>query len=203
MSPVVVVTRVGSAAGSLAVAGTLACAASEPDRAALLIDLEEGRPARSTLLATAGARALEARLAAHLPDAAVASRGCFCRLTLSPDPEALDVIAAALPLARESAAVVHLPPAGLRPLLAEPRIRPTAAVLRADLSEDRPLTALVVRDLRDLGLRPAVVKRPPGRLAGRVALLGALPQGVAACQVPTSLNPSPSASPLRRSSSNV
>jgi len=172
----VLVTRTGAAQGSRAAAAALACAASEPDRAPLLIDLGEGRAARSTLVATAGARALEERLAAHLPEAAVASRGCFCQLTLAADPQAFGAVAAALPLARESAAVVHLPPALLRPLLSEPRIRPSAAVLRADLAEDRSLTALAVRDLLELGMRVAVLKRPPGWLAGRAALLGALPE---------------------------
>ncbi len=172
--PVVLVTQAGAAAGSRATAAALACAASEPDRAALLIDLEEGRAPRSTLVATAGARALEERVAAHLPDAAIASRGCLCQLTLSPDPEALGTLAAALPLARESAAIVHLPPPLLRTLLAEPRIRPTGAVLRADLEHGRSLTALAVRDLIDLDLRTAVVKRPLGWLAARAARLGAL-----------------------------
>lgn len=171
--PVILVTRAAGAEGSRAAAAALACVASEPDQAALLIDLE-GKPGRPTLVATAGARALEERLAAHLPEAAVASRGCFCQLTLAPEPEALDTVAAALPLARESAAVVHLPPRLLRSLLAEPRIRPTAAALRADLGEDRALTALAVRDLLDLDLRVAVLKRPPGWLSGRAAKLGAL-----------------------------
>ena len=71
-APVVLVTRVGTAAGSRAAAAALACAASEPDRAALLVDLDEARAPRPSLIATAGARALEERLAAHLPDAAVA-----------------------------------------------------------------------------------------------------------------------------------
>lgn len=173
---IVLVTRVGAAAGSRAVAAALACAASEPDRAALLIDLDPGRAARSTLVATAGARALEERVAAHLPEAPLASRGCFCQLTLSPDPEALDTLAAALPLGRESAAIVHLPPPLLRPLLAEPRIHPTAAALRAALGDDHALTALAVRDLIDRGLRVAVLKRPAGWLVGRAALLGALPE---------------------------
>jgi Mrp family chromosome partitioning ATPase len=73
--PVVLVTTVGAASGARAAAAALACAASEPDRAALLIDLDEGRPPRATLIATAGARALEKRLNTHLPDARIASRG--------------------------------------------------------------------------------------------------------------------------------
>jgi hypothetical protein len=176
ISPVVLVTHVGAATGSGAAAAALACAASEPDRAALLVDLGEGRAPRATLLATAGARALEERLVGHLPDADVASRGRICQLRLAPDPAGLEAVAAALPLARESAAVVHLPPPLLRPLLAEPRIRPTGARLRADLAADRALAALAVRDLIDRGIRVAVLKRPLAWLAGRAALLGALPE---------------------------
>jgi hypothetical protein len=171
--PLVLVTRVGAASGSKPAAAALACAASEPDRAALLIDLDDGRAPRSTLVATAGARALEERLAAHMPDAAVASRGQICHLKLSPDPEGVERLAAALPLVRESAAVLHAPPPLLRSALAH---RPTAALLRADLDEDRALTALAVRDLIGHGLRLAVLKRPLGRLTTRAALLGALPE---------------------------
>jgi hypothetical protein len=173
--PVVLVTAVGGAAGAGAAAAALACATSEPDRAALLVDLGEGRAARSSLVATAGARELEERLVAHMPDAAVASRGRICRLGLAGDPEAVERLAVALPLARESVAVVHLPAALLRPLLDEPRVRPTAALLRADLAADRALTALAVRDLAGRDLRVAVLKRPLGRLAARAALAGIAP----------------------------
>jgi hypothetical protein len=170
--PVVLITTVGVAAGARAAAAALACAASEPDRAALLVDLDDGRPPRPSLIATAGARKLEERLTAHMPEAAVASRGRLCQLTLPEVAESLDQIAAALPLARESAAILHLPPALLRPALEEPRIPATAVLLRADLGKDRALTALVVRDLIERGLRAAVLKRQPSWLAGRAALLG-------------------------------
>lgn len=173
--PVVLVARVGAAVGSRTAAAALACAASESDRATLLIDLDGGRAPRSTLVTTAGARALEERLAAHLPDVALASRGQLCQLTLSPDPEGIEQIPAALPLVRESAAVVHLPPRLLRALLAASGVAPTAALLRADLSADRALTALAARDLMDEGLRVGVLKRPPGWLAARLAPLGGLP----------------------------
>lgn len=207
--PVVLVTTVGAASGARAAAAALACAASEPDRAALLIDLGAGRAPRPSLIATAGARSLEERLVAHMPDAAAASRGSICHLKLPADPEGIEGIAAALPLVRESACVVHLPPGLLRPVLEETRVQPTAALLRADLAADRALTALAARDLMARGLRVAVIKRPLGWLAARTALLGVsqgggLPsQGVAACQVPTSLKPSPLASPFFESSSKV
>jgi hypothetical protein len=177
MSSVVLVSRVGAAKGSRAVAAALACAASEPDRAALLVDLEEGRAQRPTLIATAGARGLEERLAAHLPGAAVASRGQICLLKIPPENGALEALAAALPLARESAAIVHLPPVLLRPALGDARIRATGVLLRADLSEDRALTALAVRDLVAGGLQVGVVKRPLGLLSAGAAQLGALHMG--------------------------
>ncbi|HEU4906681.1 MAG TPA: hypothetical protein VFT19_11295 [Solirubrobacterales bacterium] len=173
--PVVLVAQVGEASGSKPAAAALACAASEPDRAALLIDLDEGRAPRPSLIATAGARALEQRLSVHMPDAPVASRGSICRLKLTAGDGDIERIAAALPLVRESAAIVHLPPGRLRPVLEEPRIRPTAALLRADLSRDRSLTALAARDLIDRGLRVAVLKQPPNPVISRLALLGALP----------------------------
>lgn len=175
--PVVLVARVGGATGSKAAAAALACAASESDRAALLIDLDEGRAPRPSLIATAGARALEARLAAHLPEAAIASRGSICRLKLPADPEGIDGIVAALPLVRESAAVIHLSPSLLRLLIEEPRIRPTAALLRADLAQDRALTALAVRDLMREGLSVSVLKHPLSWIAKRVAMHGALSVG--------------------------
>jgi hypothetical protein len=159
------------------VAAALACAASESDRAALLVDLEERRAPRPTLIATAGARGLEERLAAHLPDAAIASRGRICELKLSPENEAIEILAAALPLARESAAVVHLPPALLRAVLCDARIRPSGVLLRADLTEDRALTALAVRDLMAERLQVGVVKHPLGLPAACAAGLGAMPTG--------------------------
>ncbi len=177
-SPVVIVTQVGNATGSRAAAAALACAASEPDQAALLICLDKGGALRPSLIATAAARALEERLATHLPEASVASRGQFCQLTLPADPEGIEQIAAALPLVRESVGVIHSPPDLLQPLLKkESPVCPTGALLRADLSTDRSLTALAARDLIERDLRVAVLKRPPGWLAAHAALLGALPAG--------------------------
>jgi len=138
----------------------LACAASKPDRAALVIDLGSGRAPRSTLVATASARQLEERLVVHMPDAGVASRGAICHLKLPANTDGIEGIAAALPLVRESAGIVHLPPRLLRPVLEEARIQPTGALLRADLTQDRALTALSVRNLMEEGLRVSVLKRP-------------------------------------------
>lgn len=181
--PVVLVTAVGAATGSRAAAAALACVASEPDRAGLLVDLAQGRAPRPSLISTAGAKALEERLAAHLPDAAVASRGAICQLGAASgesgdggdDDAALDAAAAAVPTARDSIAALHLPPRLLQPVLDDPRIGPSAALLRADLPADRALTALVAKDLIDRGLRVTVLRHPIGWLCGRAALLGISP----------------------------
>ncbi len=172
---VVLATSVGAASGVGAAAAALAAAGAEPDRAALLIDLDDGRRPRPSLVATAAARGLEERLAAHLPDAGVASRGALCKLALPADSSGLDGIAAALPAVREAIAVVHLPPRLLQPALDAPRIRASAVLLRADLNEDRALTSLAVRDLIERGLRVSVLKQPLGWIAARRALFGAPP----------------------------
>jgi len=172
--PVVLTTWVGEASGSRAAAAALACAGSEPDRPGLLIDLG-GRPPRPTLVASAGARELEERLAAHMPEAKVASRGQTCHLALPADEDGLGRLPAALPLVRDSVAVVHLPPALLQPALATPRIKATGVLLRADLPGDRALAGLAVRDLLARDLRVAVLKRPLAWIPARRALFGVLP----------------------------
>jgi hypothetical protein len=176
--PIVLVTWVGAASGSRAAAAALACAASEPDRAALLIECGEGRPPRPSLITTAGARALEERLNAHLPGARTASRGQICQLSLPPGSEGMEKIAAAIPLVRDSAAVIHLPPSLLQSVLEEPRIPATAVLLRSDLAEARALTALAVRELMGHGLRVAVLKHPMSWLVTRAALLGIPPRAL-------------------------
>jgi hypothetical protein len=171
---VVLVTAVGGASGSKAAAAALACAGSDSDRPAVLIDLG-GRPPRPTLIASAGARELEERLAAHLPQLRAASRGHACHLAVPAEEGALDLVRAALPLVRDSVAAVHLPPAWLQPLLVAEGIRPTGALLRADLASDRALTALAVSDLLARGVRVKALKRPLAWVPARRALFGVLP----------------------------
>lgn len=179
---IVLVTAVGHAAGSRVAAAALACAGSDAERANLLIELDAPRPARPSLVATAAARALEERLAAHLPDAAVASRGRICQVTLSGagdgEGSSVDRIAAALPLARDSLAVVHLPPSRFQDALTGIGVQPSGVLLRADLGADRALTGLAVSDLIGRGLEVVVVKRQLGWAVGHAALLGLLPERV-------------------------
>jgi hypothetical protein len=175
----IVVSRVGGAEGSREIAAALACAGSDPDRAALLLELTEDRAPRPALVASAAARRLEERLAAHLPEAGVASRGALCHLTLPAGPEGLERVPAALALVRDSLGVVHLPPALLQAAVGVGGVWAGAAVLRADLSRDRALTALAARDLVSRGVAVAVAKRPLTWVPSRRALFGALPADAA------------------------
>jgi hypothetical protein len=173
---VILATAVGAASGSKALAAALVCAGSEPDRPGLLIDIG-GRAPRPTLVASAGARELEERLAVHLPQLRATSRGQTCHLAVADGPDAFEGVRAALPLVRDSVAVIHLPPARLQEALADVGIRPTGAMLRADLDEEHSLAALAVRDLVGRGLRTKVLKHGLGWVPARRALFGALPPG--------------------------
>jgi hypothetical protein len=177
------VTQVGRAEGSREAAAALACAGAEPDRPALLVELSDGRAPRPTLVASAAARRLEERLVAHMPEARVASRGQCCHLSLPADGAGIGMLGAAAAVGRDLASVLHLPPHLLQPVLDEPRLVVTAALLRADLAEDRALTALAARDLIGRGLRVAVLKQPLGWVAARQALFGVLGKGGAGLPV--------------------
>jgi hypothetical protein len=176
---IVLATATAGSQGARGAAAALACAASRAGRAALLIELGDGRALRPALVASASARELEERLAAHVPDAAVAARGAICALLLPPAEESLARLSSALLLARDSAAVVSLPASLLQPALAERRIGASGVLLRADLPRDRPLVALAVRDLLGRRLRIGVLKRPLSWLVERKALFGVLPPGTA------------------------
>ncbi len=192
----VVVTAAGAAEGARGVAAALACAGADVDLATLLVDVG-GRAPRPTLLASAAAQQLEERLVAHLPRARVAARGQVCHLAASVDPEGLEVAAAAVSVARGALSVLHLPPVLLQPVLCDgagPEL--SAALLRADPRADRPLVAMVVRDLLDRGLRVGVAKRRLGWVAERRALFGALHPGAPGSLSPRLLHqvlPSPAA----------
>jgi hypothetical protein len=168
------VTAVGAASGARAAAAALACAGSEPDRPGLLIDIG-GRPPRPTLVASSGARELEERLTAHLPELRAASRGGTCHLAIPADAEALERLPAALPLVRDAVAALAVPPDLLQDLLGVQGVEPSGALLRADLDSDRALTALVVRELQQRGLPIRVLKRPLAWVPARRALFGVLP----------------------------
>lgn len=171
---VVLVTAVGEAAGAKAAAAALASGSSESDLPGLLIDVA-GRAPRPTLVASAGARRLEERLAVHLPQLRAASRGQTCHLAIPDDETSFDAVRAALPLVRDSVAVLNLPPGRWTEALDESGIDAGAALLRADLDSDRDLTGLAVRTLVERGLTVRVLKRQLGWVPSRRALFGVLP----------------------------
>lgn len=178
-APTVLVAAVGQAEGSRGAAAALACAGADVDLATLLVDVG-GKPPRPTLLASAAGRQLEERLVAHLPQARVAARGQVCHLAVAADVEGLEAASAAVTVARGTLAVLHLPPALLRPCLEEGPA-PSGVLLRADLGADRALLALVVRDLMARDLTVAVLKQRLSWIAERRALFGALaPDGAGA-----------------------
>lgn len=170
------VTAVGAAEGSRGAAAALACAGADVDLATLLIDVG-GKPPRPALLASAAAQKLEERSGAHLPDFRAAARGQVCHLAVPAGQEGLAGAAAAVTVARGSAAVIHVPPEMLQLVLDEFRPRPSGVLLRADLVEDRPLAALAVRDLVARDFAVAVLKQRLSWVAERRALFGALPPG--------------------------
>lgn len=173
--PTIVVAAVGEAEGSRCAAAALACGAADLDSPALLVDVG-GRSPRPALLASGAAQNLEERLRAHLPALKSAARGQVCHLAVPADPEGLDAVSVALTVARESVAVLHVPPDLLQTVLAdEAGLSPSGVLLRADLAEDRPLVALAVRDLIVRGLAVAVLKHRLSWVAERRALFGALP----------------------------
>jgi hypothetical protein len=173
---VILVVAAGEAGGSRAAAAALACAGSEPDRAGLLVDVGGGPP-RPTLIASSGARQLEERLTIHLPYLRAASRGATCHLAVPADETGIGSIQAALPLVRDSVAVIHLPPLLFRTALDAPGISPSGVLLRADLGRDRALTALAIGELAARGPRVAVLKQPLAWIQARRALFGVLPGG--------------------------
>lgn len=172
-APTVAVTAVGKAEGSLGAAAALACAGADVDQATLLVDAG-GKPPRPTLLASTAARQLEERLAAHLPQARLAARGQVCHLAVPADLAGLEAAATAVTVARGALAVLRLPPALLRPCLEGPGPEPSGVLLRADLAADRPLLALVVRDLMAGDLTVAILKRRLSWVAERRAFFGSL-----------------------------
>lgn len=177
VGPTVLVTGVGDAEGSRGAAAALACAGADVDLATLMVDVG-GRAPRPTLLASAAARQLEDRLAAHLSRAQVAARGQVCHFAAPADVDGLAAVSAALSVVRGELAAVHLPASLLQAAASgEYGLRPSGVLLRADLATDRALVALAARDLIARGLVIAVLKHRLSWVSERRALFGVLPGG--------------------------
>jgi len=170
---VILTTAVGQATGSRAAAAALACAGSEPDRPALLLDGVGARP-RPALFASPGARRLEERLAAHRPDLFAASRGQICHVAFG-DGAREEILRSVLPLARESLAVILLPAGEVHEVADGLGVELAGVMLRADLPRDRALTALAAAGLIERGITVRVLARPLAWIPARRALFGVLP----------------------------
>jgi hypothetical protein len=170
---VILTTAVGQATGSRAAAAALACAGSEPDCPALLVDGVGARP-RPALFASPGARRLEERLAAHRPDLPVASRGQICHAAFGNGARE-EILRSVLPLARDSLAVVLLPAGEVHEVADGLGAELAGVLLRADLPRDRALTALAAAGLIRRGITVRVLARPLAWIPARRALFGVLP----------------------------
>jgi hypothetical protein len=172
----ILVAGLGEAEGSRGAAAALACAAASPDGAPLLVDLG-GRPPRPTLISSAAASALEARVrgVAGVDASAIAARGHFCQLAASPDRGGLEEVAAAVALARAPKLVVlHLPERLLALAATGEIVWPAGALLRADLPRDCRLAAGAFRELRLAGIPVSFLKTRLSWIAERRACFGAL-----------------------------
>ncbi len=174
---IVLASELPDAGGGLACAAALAVAlASEqpPGRGTLLVEVGGERQRGPTMLASGGARELEARLADT--DLAAAARGRLCWLRL-PGGAGIDRLVDALEIARPAPAVAHLPAPLWREAIELPAIGARAALVRAELPAQRALAALLVRELTEAGIRVRIAARAPGRVAARRALAGIDPGG--------------------------
>ncbi len=183
----VVVTAVGDAGGSLALAAALAGAVSQEPSGALLVEIGGGAPRRPSLLASESARGIEGRIAQEVPEAAVAARGRICHLSVMGDGAGIGTAAdAAASLPPGCPCFIHSPPSLFREVIDRAGLRPLGALLRADLPRDRPIAALAAGELIASGIRTRVVRRPLGPLAARRALAGASP-GSSGARIATQL----------------
>ena len=208
----VLATSLGEASGGVAVAAALGVALARSEGGTLLVEAGATRGRGPTMLASAEARALEESLR-HAGFEWVAARGRLCWLGLPEGGE--EVVVRDLRRALESAvetpfpphgsraptAVAHLPASMWRAALAEPKLRPAGALLRADLPAERALTAIAVIELRERRLPVRVAPRGLGRVASRRALAGLEAGGAAAsriCRIAGALGSRTPAGPAER-----
>ena len=182
MTDLVLSSAAPGARDGLAYAAAIAVAAARSGRGPALLAAFEAEPQRrsASLLAAPEARDLEAELrAAEIGP--VSARGHICRLGLPAEKDSLLALAEFLERDAAGTAVAQLP-GGLwtEALACSPSCR--GGLLRAELPRDRPLAALVVAELRRLGLRARVATRALGPIAARRALAGLDPGGAASAR---------------------
>jgi hypothetical protein len=175
---VVLASELGGAGGGLAATAAVAVASAlgHGRERVLLAEVSDRERRAPTLLASAGARELEATLRER-GLAGAAARGRVCWLPL-PQADGLDPLAGALAAeARAELAFAFVPPALWTAALDRPDIAARAGLLRAVLPAQRSLAALAVGELRERGMRARVASRPLGRVGTRRSLAGIDPGG--------------------------
>ena len=183
MAPVVLATELPGAGDRVPTAAALAVAVATGDdapaggeRAVVLIDVG-GERRGPTILASARARELEARL--RETDRECAARGRIVWVSIPAAEGWAADLAAMLAQLGDAIAIVVVPPALLQSALGCEELRADAILLRAELAEQRALAALAVAEARAAGLRIRVTPAAPGRVAARRALAGIEPGGEA------------------------
>ena len=126
-----------------------------------------------TLLASSGARELEAALRSSGRTAS--ARGHLCQLTV--EEEGVGELVASVADSGAELAVVHLPGKLWVPALDTEGFAATGGCLLVSLPAERSLAALAVEELGRRRLPCRIATRPPGQLAARRALAGARPGG--------------------------
>jgi hypothetical protein len=168
----------GGGLGWAAAAAVALAEAGATPSGVVLAELGASRGRGPTMLASTPARELERSLAAAGFEAAARGRLAWVPLADEPGwPQRLADVCAASGDAR--AVVAFAEPDRWREALGVPELRPTAALMRAELPRQRSLAALTAIELRTEGLRLRIATRPLGRVASRRAMAGIDPGGVA------------------------
>jgi hypothetical protein len=142
----------------------------------LLAEVSEAPRRRGpTLLASPGARELEAAL--RREGAPAAARGHLCHLAAEASEEGLALLAGGIAAAPDAPAVIHLPGGLWVAALAHEALAADGGLLLAELPRERSLAALAVTELRARGRRARVATAAPSALSGRRALAGVRPGG--------------------------
>ena len=176
MPRLVLVSELPGAAGGPPTAAALAVACATGDGQPVALIEVGGRRRGPTMLASSSARSLEERMRA-------AGRDCRARGRLASVPVAVaegwdeELVATLALLGQTESAVVSLPPALLRQVLARPELGVEGVLLCAELPRQRALAALAVAELRATGVAVKVAQRAPGRVGARRALAGIDPGG--------------------------
>ncbi len=173
MTPSILATGADRGAGQALAAAVAVEAAALTGAGTLLVEVG-GRRRGPTLLASSGARELEAALRSSGRRAS--ARGHVCHLALE-EGEAVGALAAAVADSDAELAVVNLPGRLWVPALEADGLSAAGACLLVSLPAERSLAALAVEELARRRLRCRVATRAPGQLAARRALAGARPGG--------------------------